>query len=567
MTSVAVLGGGVGGLSAAHELAQRGFTVTVYESRDAFGGKARSMAVPNTGTDGRKHLPGEHGFRFFPSFYRHLVDTMERIPLGAGPGKGNVADNLVETTMFLVAQGGEGKDLRAPAVSPKSIGDLLTAWEFMRDYVFGLGIPMSEFAAYARGLVTLLVSCDERRYHQWEQMSWWDFMEAEERTEPFKKFLADGMTRCLVAARGREMSARTGGMISLRLMLDSKDVPVDRVLNGPTSEVWIDHWVTHLKRLGVEFRGGHAVGGIDCDDKKITGVTVIGPDGDERITADYYIAAMPKERLELLISPQMCTLDPTLAGLGNLQTRWMNGAMYYLDTDVPLEHGHTIFIDSAWSLTAISQQQFWEKIHLTERGDGRVEGILSVDISEWRTPGQNGKVAGACTKKEIRAEVWKQMQDHIEGSSLDEANVIDFFLDPAISFPNPSEAANAEPLLINTPGSWDHRPKAQTAIPNFLLAADFVRTCTDLATMEAANEAARHAVNAILVNEKSTEKPCDTWKFDEPRILRPFRFLDRLLWRLGRKPPKPPVRISSSGDVKASGPVARMALAATRLRR
>ncbi|PRC57051.1 hypothetical protein C6A85_35515, partial [Mycobacterium sp. ITM-2017-0098] len=40
---MAVLGGGVGGLSAAHELTDRGFDVTVYEARGVFGGKARSM--------------------------------------------------------------------------------------------------------------------------------------------------------------------------------------------------------------------------------------------------------------------------------------------------------------------------------------------------------------------------------------------------------------------------------------------------------------------------------------------------------------------------------------------
>ena len=26
-------------------------------------------------------VPGEHGFRFFPSFYRHLFDTMARTPV------------------------------------------------------------------------------------------------------------------------------------------------------------------------------------------------------------------------------------------------------------------------------------------------------------------------------------------------------------------------------------------------------------------------------------------------------------------------------------------------------
>ena len=42
------------------------------------------MPVPGSGTDDRADLPAEHGFRFFPGFYRHLPDTMRRIP---SPGR------------------------------------------------------------------------------------------------------------------------------------------------------------------------------------------------------------------------------------------------------------------------------------------------------------------------------------------------------------------------------------------------------------------------------------------------------------------------------------------------
>src|SRR5674476_883112 len=74
--SVIVIGGGVAGLTAAHELIERGFQVDVYEARPTWGGKARSQPVTGSGSGGRKDLPGEHGFRFYPRFYKHVIDTM-----------------------------------------------------------------------------------------------------------------------------------------------------------------------------------------------------------------------------------------------------------------------------------------------------------------------------------------------------------------------------------------------------------------------------------------------------------------------------------------------------------
>src|ERR687891_1064650 len=102
---VAILGGGVAGLTAAHELAERGFEVVVLEARDIPGGKARSLPVPGSGTGGRADLPAEHGFRFFPGFYRHRPDTMARIP----DGTRTAASHLVPATRILLARAG-GRD-------------------------------------------------------------------------------------------------------------------------------------------------------------------------------------------------------------------------------------------------------------------------------------------------------------------------------------------------------------------------------------------------------------------------------------------------------------------------
>src|SRR5277367_732845 len=141
-SKVAILGGGVGGLSAAHELIERGFSVTVYERTNVFGGKARSIYVPNTGTGGRKDLPGEHGFRFFPAFYKHLPDTLMRIPF---PGNVSVFNNLVHTTRIEVAQSGKPPLLLAGRL-PQDLGDWLLAF---KDLFTGIGVPDDEVLFFA----------------------------------------------------------------------------------------------------------------------------------------------------------------------------------------------------------------------------------------------------------------------------------------------------------------------------------------------------------------------------------------------------------------------------------
>jgi len=157
-----------------------------------------------------------------------------------------------------------------------------------------------------------------------------------------------------------------------------------------------------------------------------------------------------------------------------------------------------------------------------------VKGIISVVISDWNAKGLNEKKALECTKDEIFEEVWKELKlSMIENGNeiLKDEDVHSYYLDEDIIFengpndPNPAKKKNTEPLLVNLVNTWDLRPTAHTQIPNFFLASDYVRTNTDLATMEAANEAARRAVNSILDYAGSNEPQCRIWKFNEPEFL------------------------------------------------
>ncbi len=536
-------------MSAAHELAERGFSVRVIEARDVLGGKARSMSVPNTGRGGRRDLPGEHGFRFFPGFYRHLPDTMRRIPYD-GQSDG-VLGNLRVATEAEVAREGGRTPLLLPVRFPPSPTHIPTILSHLARAQ--LGLTPADLAHFVERLLVLLTSCQARRFGQWEHQSWWEFSGASTRSPAYQRFLADGLTRSLVAARAREMSARTGGYILLQLLFDMSELgrTADRLLNGPTSDVWIRPWQDHLRGLGVDVHLGQEVAEIHVSAGRVTSVVVRGPDGSHRgLEADWYVSAVPVEHMARLAGPALRAADPGLADLDRLRTRWMNGIVLFLRHDVPIVHGHVIYIDSAWSLTSISQRQFWSG-SLERFGAGDVGGILSVDVSDWTTPGPlTGKPAMACSREEILAEVWAQLQAHLNIGGrrvLDDGDLVHWFLDTDVRFPDVRQVMgirtdiNLEPLLVNTVGSWGWRPDATTSIENLFLASDYVRTYTDLATMEGANEAARRAVNGILDRSGSTESRCQIWPMREPAIFGPARLVDRWRYERGQRHQRAPV--------------------------
>ena len=425
---VAVLGGGVGGLSAAHELIERGFDVTVYERKEVFGGKARSLSAANTGTDGRKDLPGEHGFRFFPAFYKHLPDTMMRIP---DPSNTSAFNNLVHATRIHVARAG-----KPPLVLTARIPQNLEDWALVFQEIFGgIGVPDDEVLFFKDRVLALLTSCPERRIAEYENVPWWTFIDAANRSTAYQTLLGKGLTRSLVAVRAQEGSTRTVGYTFLQLLYGLLTYGgFDRLLNGPTNDVWLLPWVTYLRAKGVKFLNNTLVKSFAATEAGITSVAAESNGQELIITADYYISAMPVEAMTPLVDDRLKALAPSLANLNKIHTAWMNGIQYYLKQDVPLEFGHSLYADSPWALTSVSQRQFWKTGAMAEFGDGCVGGILSVDISDWEVPGiVYGKPAMQCSPSEIEKEVWEQIKVHVNAAGtgvLQDQNLLTGFSIP-----------------------------------------------------------------------------------------------------------------------------------------
>jgi uncharacterized protein with NAD-binding domain and iron-sulfur cluster len=245
LRKIVIIGGGVAGLTAAHELKERGFQVTVYERQAQFGGKARSSIVQR-GNNDIVNLPAEHGFRFFPGFYRHLSDTLARIPTHHASGK-YVVDNLVEVRQGVIAQANESFCI-FPTKGPHRIRNGL---RFLRDLLANpsLGLSVGEAAFAAFKLTSAMTTCDERREAELDHVTWWDYMCASAMSDQYRRVVINGLTQNFVAMDAKKTSMRTAVTILARLLRDFvSGCGLDHVLNGPTSEVWIDPWLEYLRR-------------------------------------------------------------------------------------------------------------------------------------------------------------------------------------------------------------------------------------------------------------------------------------------------------------------------------
>jgi uncharacterized protein with NAD-binding domain and iron-sulfur cluster len=374
----------------------------------------------------------------------------------------------------------------------------------------------------------------------YERLSWWQFLHGDDYSERFQRQLR-AVPRTMVAMDPQSGSARTIGTTSMQLILDfaSSGVTNDRTLGGPTTEMWIDPWIAHLESRGVSLQAGVAVDGLNVDAGRISGVRLAGDPVPK--VADFYILAVPIDQAIAMITPQMSALDPALESLRTSNAddlvSWMVGAQYFLKEDVQLVRGHTFYPDSPWALTSISQAQFWSEggAFRDRYGDGTVGGVLSVDISNWDAPGMHvGKPAKLCTPAEIRRETWEQLKAALNGHEpgdivLRDELVHSFHLDTDLDYSAGTPPTNHSRLLVHPPGSWAVRPEAATRIPNLVLAGDYVRTHTDVASMEGACEAARRAVNAVVQRAGLQAPPAAVWPLTEPTSFEPWKQLDARL--------------------------------------
>jgi uncharacterized protein with NAD-binding domain and iron-sulfur cluster len=523
---VVIIGGGIAGLSAAHHLNLLGIgDVHVYEASDRVGGKAKNQYVA-----GETHgvYPAEHGFRFFPHFYRHVVDTMRTTPVG-----GTTAFDLLVGSEFA----GIAHDHQMIHILRSE--NLLEAPLFLKTIVEMLttrGIGMQDSLRYGGVLLQFATSCQLRRDHEYDAQSWFEFAHADEYKAEFLELVIKA-SRNLSAMRAPSTSAATIGSISLQMIFDFEptlDRKMDPVLPGPTEELWLQPWYAFLRQRGVSFHFGKPCDELVFDAK--AGLLRQVRFGGEVVTADHYILAVPLDCCVRLLTDEMCAYDVSLRNLRTLAPKAcgdMVGLQFYLRRDVPMVRGHVHYPKTPFALTSVSQGQFWATKPYERPDTPELGGIISVIISDWDTAGSEGLRANEYTDPDrLLAEVCRQLNSQLPADlQLEPTNLLKAHLDDDVRL---GPFVNTTPLLIHPVGPLALRPDAETAIENLYLASDFVRTFTDLATMEGADEAARRAVCAIARRlDIPPERRPFVVRFSEGPIFDRAKLLDEAFYRLG----------------------------------
>ncbi len=528
-------------------------------------------------------LPGEHGYRFFPSFYHHVFDTMKRTPIMVPVRRSDVEvardlnrvarerqvnvhvetlteqtngthyeetgftayDHLRSLPEHAIAR--NGRHQRPIVLSRQRVDSMEDLRKLIMTFLQDLNFRSTDIAIFNGKLLQFLTSCSERREAQYSCISWMKFIDSPHYSADFRCAM-ERWPHSLVALSASECDAHTHGVITVQLLLDQlRKGPTDNTLVGPTSTAWLDPWKTYLERRhDVKFVHKSLDGFRLTADKLRPGFQFRLPKRAESAQLfGYCVVALPIEEVASVFPQDVLdaiakevernaqtrgdsrndvqlAVEMSKSARGEAPDLWNTqkpvgplrnfaGIQYYFEEDVNWVDGHTYYIDSPWGLSSVAQSVRWNE-KMSRRDLYRA--IVSVEIGIFDELGTNGKTAWDSSPKEFAEEVWQQIKNGADASDFTLPNPAYYHIDDNLIFHEEGTGMkgikeNKSPFLVPLKEMWEKRPGEpedyRVYLNSIVLAGTYMKTFTRLTTMEAANESARHAVNAILKHRFGSE--------------------------------------------------------------
>jgi Flavin containing amine oxidoreductase len=523
---VAIFGAGIAGLTVAHELARRGWLVSVYEPNAEAGGffrSARRMVDDNT--------PSEYSWHGMGPWYYNVFDLMKEIPFDESHSMYEKA--LSRPIDFgLAADDGQTQFDDTWLLNIK--GMFRMTW---RDVVLGSWLMLKTWVA------------DRRSREHYSKIN---------AAEAWRPWLSEKCLRIWQSSFGPwigsdwlNVSLHTAGQFFHKQLItapahfhtaDAEGPPWRHgardgwlLLRGPSNEYWFNRWVKYLETLGVKFAWNTTLVELLYDGQKCTGARL---HSGEAIQADFYVlAANPFAVAEVLghtpaleRQDQLRLFRPLVQDGPHIQVSLR--IAFSEPIAWPRERAAIVVASSEFDLTLFAEEQVWDhEVHL---GSG-VRSLWTVTACVSKVRGcLYGKSVEECTKEQFIEEVKVQLynssglnaliKEANAGRSLRDFTILRIEVWHEWQF-SPEGIRGRQPKWVNRVGNQAFLPTQITPVENLALAGAHTRTDVDVWSIEAAVESGRRAAQVFEPSVKVLGQYRPWW-------LLLLRSLDNVLYRL-----------------------------------
>lgn len=318
LQSAIVIGGGLAGLGAAVGLAQHGVRVTVLESRNRLGGRAGSFVDANTG---------------------QMVDACQHVSMGCCTNLAHLlrtvgVEHLLspQPKLYFVTPDGRTSVFKAdPWPAPLHLGRALTGAHYLT--------PLDKLRV-AYGLARMLCESPDADP---PLLPWLRKHGQNDRT--IQRFWGIVLTSAL-----NETVERVGLKYARKVFRDGfvrhRDAFTVHVPRVPLGRLYGDELRAWLAAHGVELRENAGVKRLALGELGVRGVEL--RDGSP-LSADWYVLAVPFDRVADLLPPDLVAREPYFAAPGHLVPSPITSVHLWLDRPT-LRLPHAVLVDclSQW---------------------------------------------------------------------------------------------------------------------------------------------------------------------------------------------------------------------------
>lgn len=488
-----VFGAGVSGLSAAHELAEEGWNVSVHERLAEPGGVARSKRHPVTDD------PSEYSWRGYGPWYHNVFDLMRRIPLPEG---GTVYDNLSRPIEFYFPH---NKDIGFESLS-------------RRDY-WRLALEVARNATASPRRIEHYASINAADYLKprmspkgWEQFvsAFGPWVGIDPRRASLHHIISFFVKNILPGAPAPHEHIEKDGQ---KWSSGSKDGW--SVFKRPSNEAWFDPWVEYLTRMGVKFYFNSTLKELRHGRRSVLSATVETNEGFERVLSarHYILAVSPFAANEVATASNLACIGCSDLIQDGPHTQISFRLAFGEQVGWPGVRRAVVLTESEFNITMYRQDELWEDD--ARLGDGVASLWSGTACISYRDGSLFGKPMEKLTRAQFEEEVLRQLAtDEGFNRMLREANGgRDFSMLPRThievwdswKFRGEAGVTNDEPKYVDSFRTRPHQPSTRTSLSNLWMAGAHTRTSTELWSMEAAAEAGRRA-SSMIAHNRVTEQ-------------------------------------------------------------